>query len=369
MSNNEEDISITFGMIVLNGEPFIKYNLRALYPFAHQIIVVEGASFNSRHCATEDGHSIDKTLEILREFKRTEDPENKITIVTAEDEGHSNGFWPGEKDEQSQAYAKRATGTWLWQIDADEFYKESDMKSIIKMLEDDTSITTISFPELPFWGSFDYICNGIFLRYRYSEVHRLFKWRQGYKYSTHRPVTIVNKEGVDLRELHWVRANDLREKRIYLYHYYKIFLGQVSSKMLYYANLVDATSAGKKIVDKSDEYYEETFLKLKKPFRIHTINAWPSWLEKFDGEHPTQIKILRNDIETGSIQEPMRSMDDVDDMTKSIRYRAGIIFWKIWGNYLSQMNWLLRGFLRGRIGSIEFFKTFFQILIGRKRLF
>ena len=34
--------SITFGMIVLNGEPFVRYNLRALYPFAHQIIVVEG---------------------------------------------------------------------------------------------------------------------------------------------------------------------------------------------------------------------------------------------------------------------------------------------------------------------------------------
>jgi hypothetical protein len=33
---------ISFGMIVLNGEPFLRYNLRVLYPFAHQIIVVEG---------------------------------------------------------------------------------------------------------------------------------------------------------------------------------------------------------------------------------------------------------------------------------------------------------------------------------------
>ena len=35
---------ITFGIIVLNGEPFVRYNLRAIYPFAHQIIVAEGAS-------------------------------------------------------------------------------------------------------------------------------------------------------------------------------------------------------------------------------------------------------------------------------------------------------------------------------------
>ena len=35
---------VTFGMIVLNGEPFVRYNLRALCPFGHQIIVVEGAA-------------------------------------------------------------------------------------------------------------------------------------------------------------------------------------------------------------------------------------------------------------------------------------------------------------------------------------
>jgi hypothetical protein len=31
-------------MIVLNGEPSIRYNLRALYPFAHQIFLAEGAA-------------------------------------------------------------------------------------------------------------------------------------------------------------------------------------------------------------------------------------------------------------------------------------------------------------------------------------
>ena len=35
---------VTFGIIVLNGEPFTRYCLRSLYPFAHQIIVVEGGT-------------------------------------------------------------------------------------------------------------------------------------------------------------------------------------------------------------------------------------------------------------------------------------------------------------------------------------
>ena len=50
------------------------------------------------------------------------EPEDELVIVTAEDDGHPNGFWPGEKDEQSRAYAKRATGDYLWQVDIDEFY-------------------------------------------------------------------------------------------------------------------------------------------------------------------------------------------------------------------------------------------------------
>jgi hypothetical protein len=34
---------IIFGIILLNAQPFLEYNLHALYPFCHQIIVVEGA--------------------------------------------------------------------------------------------------------------------------------------------------------------------------------------------------------------------------------------------------------------------------------------------------------------------------------------
>ncbi|NEP76388.1 hypothetical protein, partial [Okeania sp. SIO2G5] len=97
---------ISFGIIVLNGEPFTRYNLRNIYEFAYEIIIAEGASPKAAHMATSNGHSIDGTLDILREFKEKEDPDNKIQIITAEDEGHPNGFWPGEKDQQSQAYAK-----------------------------------------------------------------------------------------------------------------------------------------------------------------------------------------------------------------------------------------------------------------------
>ena len=62
-------VNVTFGMIVLNGEPFVRYNLRALYPFAHQIIVVEGAAPAAASIATPEGHSTDGTLDTLHDFK------------------------------------------------------------------------------------------------------------------------------------------------------------------------------------------------------------------------------------------------------------------------------------------------------------
>lgn len=69
---------ITFGVIMLNEEPFMRYNLRSLYPFAHEMIVVEGASEKAATIATPDG-----TLDLLHCFKEEEDPKNKITIATA----------------------------------------------------------------------------------------------------------------------------------------------------------------------------------------------------------------------------------------------------------------------------------------------
>lgn len=137
-------VRVTFGIIVLNGLPFLEYILRALYPFAYEIIVVEGACVAAARLATADGHSVDDTLEVLRRFKTENDPENKIVVVTTEDEGKANGFW-SEKDEMSQAYARRGTGDWLWQVDSDEFYLEKDMGTVSSMLEKDPNIAAISF--------------------------------------------------------------------------------------------------------------------------------------------------------------------------------------------------------------------------------
>ena len=204
---------ISFGIIVLNGEPFTRYCLRSIYPFAHEIIVVEGGHEDAKSVCTIDGHSIDGTLEALYKFKEEEDPEDKLTIVTR------NGFWP-HKDElgrsrtpQCRAYAERATGDYLWQIDIDEFYRKEDMLKIMKLLNNDPSITAISFKQKSFWGSIDYISESYALLRNKGGWNRIFKWDTGYKYITHEPPTVVDEKGVDLHQKHWIRGEKMKKNK------------------------------------------------------------------------------------------------------------------------------------------------------------
>jgi hypothetical protein len=301
---------ITFGMIVLNGEPFLRYNLRALYPFAHEIIVVEGAVANAAAIATEKGHSTDSTLQTLQHFKETEDLENKVSIVTRD------GFW-GEKDEQSRAFAARATGDFLWQVDVDEFYRPEDMATIASMLADDPDTTAVSFRQLSFCGGFDYLADGWYLRLGGDIFHRLFRWRPSYRYVRHRPPTVYDDQGRDLRDLHWIRAHVLESLGIRLYHYSLLFPRQAVEKSLYY----DAADWSER--DEMTEWANETYLGLKRPFHVHNVYHYMSWLERFSGQHPPQIEAMKADIACGRLIVETRPTADIERLLRSHRYRLG----------------------------------------------
>jgi len=312
-------IKITFGMIVLNGEPFTRYNLRSLYSHAHQIIVVEGACRSSVSVATPEGHSIDFTYELLNKFKAEEDVEDKIIIVSAKDEGYLDGFWP-EKDEMSRAYARRATGNYLWQIDSDEFYRHDDIKKIVEIL--DSGAQAISFPMITFWGGFDYITDGFYLiRDNAREYHRLFAWGPGYTYSTHRPPTVLDEKGNDVRIKLWLNARDLENYNIYLYHYSLLFPHQVFNKVAYYS-----TASGEKLQQFGgynpgiDAWENQAYRLLNKPFRVHNVHQHISWLCRFTGVHPEQIAAMRKDIETKRIPVELRRTEDIEKLLDNCWY-------------------------------------------------
>lgn len=323
--NEFGEVRITFGMIVLNGEPFTLYNLRSIYQWAHQIVVVEGACLAASSVATEDGHSSDGTLDVLRRFKLEEDPENKVNIVTAEDEGHPNGFWPGEKHEMSQAYAKRVTGNFLWQVDVDEFYRTEDMPAIISLLK--SGVDAVTFPTYSFWGGLDFLENGeYFIAHRASEFARLFAWGLSYTYSTHRPPTVLDQDNVDTRNKKWIRASQLRKSNIYMYHYSMLLPKQVMEKCSYYSKVNWAS------FQELEQYAEEVFFALKKPFAVcNSLHCPLSWIESFHGSHPNQIMNMINNVQLGMHAGiELRNTEDISLLLKSPSYIIGKLLRRIW---------------------------------------
>jgi hypothetical protein len=310
---------VTFGVIVLNGEPFTRYCLRSLYPFAHQIIVAEGASPGGAAIARGDGHSRDGTLDILRDFKLHEDVEDKLTIVTAEDEGHDDGFWPGEKDEQSRAYAKRATGDYLWQVDVDEFYREDHMTLVLGVLAGDPSVDAMSFKMLTFWGDLGIVADGWYLRRGGDCYHRLFKWGPGYRYVKHRRPTVADEHGRDLRARHWLDARATGRMGIRLYHYSLLLPQQVRDKGQYY------TRAEHSRVPPSewDRWMRRSYFSLQSPYRVHNLYRHPSWLERYDGGHPVQVQRMMEDIRAGRLNVELRPTDDIEKLLDSRWYLVG----------------------------------------------
>ncbi len=305
---------VTFGILALNSMPLLEYNLRALYPFAHQIVVVEGAVRTASALARPDGHSVDGTLEMLQQFKRQHDPENKLLVIGAREAGFADGFWP-EKDEMSQAYAAHATGDWLWQVDSDEFYLEEDIAALLKSLSNSPEISGVSFPYLEFFGSFESYITGQWHLHTHPRFYRLFRWGKGYSYSVHRPPTVLDASGVDLRSKGWVSNPTNNGKPIVLRHYSYVFPKQAMQKVGYYSK-VEWSSAFKD----NQKWYEQKYLELQDPMHLGELDGL-QWLERFTGKHPAAIQALRQDLQQGRVQIEQRPTADIERLLASPWYR------------------------------------------------
>jgi len=308
---------ITFGIIVLNGEPFTRYCLRSLYPFAHQIIVVEGGHSDTRAVATPDGHSIDGTLDALRRFKAEEDPLGKVELVTWE------GFWPktdefgNHRTHQSRAYAERATGDYLWQVDIDEFYRPEDMCAVLTMLQEQPSISAVSFRTRSFFGGLRYVAESWYHLDGARDFNRLFRWGPGYRYVTHEPPTVIDASGRDLRTLHWVRAEEMARRGVFLYHYEALIPWQVEQKMRIYQD--EKPQYGEGLVD----WARHSYFRLERPYSVHRDRASPSWLRRFDGPHPPEVRRMMSDVMGGRTIQAPRGTEDIERMLRRWWYPLG----------------------------------------------
>jgi hypothetical protein len=132
-------------------------------------------------------------------------------------------------------------------------------------------------------------------------------------------------EGRDLRTLKWVQGDHLARKGVYLYHYSLLFPKHVKEKCLYYQKADWARR------EKAVAWFEKDYLCLRRPFRVHNVYDYPSWLERFKGEHPEQVVQLMKDVSEGKVGVTLRQTDDVERLLGSrTYYRLRLTILKLW---------------------------------------
>lgn len=292
---NTRLVKVSFVMIVLNGMPFVEYALKAIYEEAHEIIIVEGAVENCLFAANPDGSSVDGTVECIRSFP---DPYRKIQLI--------QGRWP-EKCEMQNAALEHVTGNYVWLVDSDEVYKREDISRIRSILADDPTITQVNFIPDNFWKGFDYL----FVSPRFFEpachYRRLFKFKPGSHFTTHRPPTIVwPGSDTTTEEMHLVDGQTTRRMGIIPYHYSYVLDSQVQQKIELYRRYGWGVGWGVDL----ERWYHEFFQRWTLENSQDLEQLYPIWTGDpnscsvpFTGTHPEVMAELIASYRAGEISE------------------------------------------------------------------
>lgn len=211
----------SFGMIVFNGDFFLKQCLDGVYDFAHEIIVIEGADAVSRPFANALGQSTDNTWETLKNYP---DPKNKIKLI--------RGTFAG-KDEQSNEYMKHVTGDFIWLLDSDELYHSAHIDKLARTLHDDPELMAVEMRHHVFFGGLTRIAHGKHWENTFWRIHRFFP---GCTYATHRPPTVMHPNGGSMNAMRHLSADQLDDWGIRMHHYSYVLDRQVEEKIRYHAH-------------------------------------------------------------------------------------------------------------------------------------
>ena len=275
-------IKISYILNVLNGEPFINYQLKSIYKFAYEIIVVEGAYEKYAHAANQNGSSIDNTVSIIQHFP---DPDNKITFIQ-----NNNKLWP-ERKEMCNAVFKYVTGNVIWQIDVDEFYHDWVHEYINNLFDEDDQLDKVSFCTREFFMSPHFEIKGAYETLDLVNVGRVFRYKQGEEWLNQRP-PVLGINGVPKKIRKELSGYEISRKEIFMYNYTALFRNQVFDKMKYH-NIING-----KLVLNPEEIIENMWNDLTITINPAFLETLPSFIEKVNKQDiPSIIIMMWNDLE------------------------------------------------------------------------
>lgn len=210
-----------------NEEGLIRECMLQLYDKVDQILVLEGAVTN-RPGATEDGHSTDRTVEIIKQVMAEEDPENKFMFIQIDRP------WNDLEEMKNAFFQYMRNGDWMLITDVDEFI----MPDVVDRLRTAISIEPYATEIVP--GGFYHFWRDAWHMRRPSgdwgqQHQRFIRFQEGLHYKTHPVATDRNDICTYFHPIYYARRFVLKDFVVYHYSYCKPGIEEeVKSKAEFY---------------------------------------------------------------------------------------------------------------------------------------
>ena len=268
--------------IAYNAMPFIEHCLSAVRQFADQIIVVEGIVKDLYETGEFNLESNDGTIDCV--FTKCY-KELFLGDLVAFDHRCSNEPYKDKMEMQNHAL-EGVDADYVWLIDSDEFYLQKDVKQIIKFLEDkkpaQVNFPIVNFFKTPRWRV---TSEGKMFRQLTREVHRIFKMKEGLRFTSHQPPTVYPKT-------HYIVLYDKAK----IYHFPYCFNKQVELKAALYSQWDSHTNI--------KDWFNSFFVNWSEENRKELEDHWGAWAPdqssrtvRYTGIVPKAVKPIFKGVE------------------------------------------------------------------------
>lgn len=286
-----------------NEEEFIGATLNSIYNEVDRIIVIEGAVEN-RPNSTEDGHSTDRTRDIIDDFIANKDPDNKVLLVSIKRP------WKN-LEEMKQTFLDMSTpGDWILINDADEFYKPEDIRRLRRAIDLEPHVQEWIPLFVHYYRDLKHVASPAA---EWQPLHqRCFRYERGMRY-VHHP-TVYDPAGRDtyFSPEYWHRRKFLNNWFIHHLGYARSNMDQVMlDKQKYYTKELAAHGgANKKFDEKVDIWINKK--ERSQDFLSVPYDFCPVHLGAPDNEHMAALNcpdITSNDLYNKALNgEPFGTM-------------------------------------------------------------
>jgi len=170
-------------------ETLIEACILQLYDQVDKIIVIEGGTQNKVAAgqATKDGHSLDRTVAIIKDVKANKDPDKKIIFVQIDRP------WASLEELKNTFFQYMQDGDWMLITDADEFITPETVDLLREAISVEPYATEFVPTFYHFWKDRRFVRNPAKLGFGVQH-QRFIKFQQGLHYVNH-PVA-RDKDGV-----------------------------------------------------------------------------------------------------------------------------------------------------------------------------